>query len=227
VKQVLRQLDPLRLLRESIRHTDFYPIYKSLGHHPDYWYWVLRGRPARTPHLMKQRTVAEYAKRYRVPVLIEAGTYYGEMVDAMKSQFDEIFSIEIDHGLASLAQRRFAEYKHIHILEGDSELLIQELLSKVKQPALFWLDAGYYGWGNQKGNKNRLIVELESILSSPYEHVIVMDDAHGLNGKNGSPTVDQLTRHLNAKFPNRAVSVKHNILRIVPGNAPVLASGKV
>lgn len=220
MKQILRQLDPFRRVRDQLRHTSFFPTYKNLGHHPDYWYWVLRGKPARTPHLLKQRTVYQYARRHQLPILIEAGTYYGEMVDAMKSHFEEIYSIEIDPGLARSAAQRFARFGHVSILEGDSEIVIQELLSRLKRPALFWLDAGYYGFGSQKGNKNRLIVELESILAHPIPgNVIVMDDAHGLNGQNGAPTVEQLIGHLNSKFPDRLITVQHNLLRITP-NSP-------
>ena len=29
-----------------------YGAYKALGHYPDYWYWILRGRPQRSPHLL-------------------------------------------------------------------------------------------------------------------------------------------------------------------------------
>ena len=56
----------------------------------DFLWWKLRGSPARTPHLVKQRTVAEYAERYGLRVLVETGTYHGDMVAAMRKRFDEI-----------------------------------------------------------------------------------------------------------------------------------------
>jgi len=61
-----------------LRRTPFYGAYKALGHHPDYWYWHLRGRPVRAPHLLKQRTVREYGTRLSLGTLVEAGTYYGD-----------------------------------------------------------------------------------------------------------------------------------------------------
>jgi hypothetical protein len=42
-----------------------------------------------------------------------------------------------------------------------------------------------------------------------------MDDARGLNGQNGAPTVEQLKKRIAAEFPGRDVEVKHDILRIV------------
>jgi hypothetical protein len=41
-----------------------------------------------------------------------------------------------------------------------------------------------------------------------------MDDARGLNGQNGSPTVPQLKQQIEAEFPGRKVEVKYDILRI-------------
>src|SRR5689334_8464084 len=134
----------MRAFRNLLRRTPFYGLYKAAGHYPDYWYWKLRGEPVRSPHLVKQRAVREYADRYRLRVLVEAGTYYGEMVAAMKNRFDEIYSVEYDHALAIRAQGKFSRSPHVRIIEGDSQKAIPEIVSSLKQPALFWLDAGYY-----------------------------------------------------------------------------------
>ena len=85
-----------------------YGAYKALGHYPDYWYWILRGRPPRSPHLLKQKVVREYGEKFGLKTLVETGTYYGEMVAAMKSRFDRIYSIEFVPALAERATRKFA-----------------------------------------------------------------------------------------------------------------------
>lgn len=200
-----------------LQRTPFYGVYKALGHYPDYWYWKLRGEPIRSPHLLKQRTVRDYAQRYGLQVLVETGTYYGEMVAAMKNRFAEIHSVEFDSQLARRAAKKFSRWPHIHILEGDSQKVVPELLKSLHQPALFWLDAGYYGWAGLQGDKQRLTSEFESILAhSIPNHVILMDDARGLNGQNGAPTVPQLKQRIEAEFPGRNVEVKYDILRITP-----------
>ena len=207
----------MKAFRKFLAGTPFYGVYKSLGHYPDYWYWQLRGRPVRSPHLVKQRTVREYAERFGLGVLVETGTYYGEMVAAMKNRFAEIYSVEYDHALAARAQTKFVRSSHIHILEGDSQKAIPEVIAKLQQPALFWLDAGYYGWAGLQGDKQRLTTELEAILRDRrFRHVILMDDARGLNGQNGAPTVPQLKQQIESSFPGRTVAVKHDILRITP-----------
>jgi hypothetical protein len=206
----------LKAFRKLLQRTPFYGAYKALGHYPDYWYWKLRGEPVRSPHLVKQRTVREYADRYKLRVLVETGTYYGEMVAAMKNHFAEVYSVEYVPELADRAQKKFARWKHVHILEGDSQREIPTLLQLLQQPALFWLDAGYYGWAGLEGDKQRLAAELEAILNHSAGHVILMDDARGLNGQNGTLTVEQLKQRIAADFPGRGVEVKHDILRITP-----------
>ena len=207
----------LRALRKLLRRTPWYGFYKRLGHYPDYWYWQLRGKPVRAPHLLKQRTVREYGKRYGLRVLIETGTYYGEMISAVRNSFDRIYSVEFDPALAQRAVRKFARDSKIQILEGDSQQVLPALLKSLAHPALFWLDAGYYGWAGLESDKRRLSVELEAILRHPVKgHVILMDDARGLDGKNGALTVPELKSQIESEFPGHKVEVEYDILRITP-----------
>lgn len=169
----------------------------------------------RSPHLLKQRTVREYAERYGLRILVETGTYYGEMVDAMKVRFDQIYSVEYDHQLAQRAQQKFAHYTHIKILEGDSQQVVPSLLNSITAPTLFWLDAGYYGWAGLQGDRQRLTSELDAILRHGVKgHIILMDDARGLNGQNGAPTIPELKQRIESEFPGRKVEVQYDILRV-------------
>ncbi|MGA8367555.1 MAG: hypothetical protein WB716_09575 [Candidatus Acidiferrales bacterium] len=205
-------------LRKLLQRAPFYGAYKALGHYPDYWYWHLRGRPARSPHLLKQRTVLEYAARYDLHVLVETGTYYGEMISAVKGHFDYIYSIEFDPQLARRATERFAHDANIWILQGDSQALLPGTLKSVAQPALFWLDAGYHGWDGVEGKKHRLSGELEAILRHPVAgHVILMDDARCLGAFDRALTVDNLKSRIVSAFPGHRVEVLYDILRITPG----------
>jgi hypothetical protein len=206
----------LKSLRRLLKRTPFYGAYKSLGHYPDYWYWILRGRPERSPHLLKQNVVQDYGQRFRLRTLVETGTYYGEMVAAMKRNFDYIYSVEFVPELASRAQRMFAREPHIKILCGDSRVVMPEVLALLTGPALFWLDAGYYGWVGKVGDQQRLSAELEMILSHPFLHVILLDDARGLTGQDGIPSVSDVKTHIESKFPSRQVEVENDIMRITP-----------
>jgi len=197
-----------------LQRTPLYGAYKALGHYPDYWYWILRGRPARSPHLLKQRVVREYGERFGLQTLVETGTYYGEMVAATKNHFDRIYSIEYVPELASRATRKFARDEHVRIFCGDSRLVMPEVLALLEGPALFWLDAGYYGWVGIRTNEQRLSAELEMILSHRFPHIILLDDARGLIGRDGIPSVADVKSYVESTFPQRSVEVEYDIMRI-------------
>jgi hypothetical protein len=60
-------------------------------------------------------------------------------------------------------------------------------------------------------------VELDAILHHPVTgHVILMDDAHGLNGENGALTIEDVTKKIQTEFRDRTVEVAFDILRITP-----------
>jgi hypothetical protein len=197
-----------------LRHTPVYGVYKSLGHYPDYWYWILRGRPERSPHLLKQMVVREYGEKFELNTLVETGTYYGEMVAAMRHHFDRIYSIEYLPELAARAERKFASDRHIQIFQGDSRAVMPQVLALLTAPALFWLDAGYYGWVDKKEDARRLSAELEMILMHSFRHIVLLDDARGLTGLNGTLSAADMKRQIESEFPARVVGVEHDIMRI-------------
>lgn len=204
-------------IRSLLKRLPIYTAFKQLGHYPDYWYWKVRGEPRRIPHLLKQRTVLEYARAYRLTTLVETGTYYGEMIAAVGKHFQRIYSIELDARLAKLAQQRFRGNARVEIIEGDSQKVVPRLLQQINERCLWWLDAGYCGWIGELGNPNRLGSELNSILSDRrFTHVVLMDDADGVNGEGGSPTLDELIGSIQSNYPDRQVEVVRNIIRITP-----------
>ena len=206
--------DTLKAFRRLLQRTPVYGTYKAIGHYPDYWYWILRGRPERSPHLLKQKVVREYSEKFGLKTLVETGTYYGEMVAAMRRRFDRIYSIESVPALAARAQWKFARDRHIRIFCGDSRAVMPEVLALLKGPALFWLDAGYYGWVGKQGDQQRLSAELEMILSHPFAHIILLDDARGLTGRDGIPSVSDVKAQIETKFPTRYVEVQYDIMRV-------------
>lgn len=211
----------MKILRRVLRQTPFYLATKRLGHYPDYWYWKLRGEPARPPHLLKQRMVKEFALKYSLRTLVETGTYYGEMVASVKDDFEHIFSIEFDPRLAAHAKKRFKRYTNIRILEGSSETIIPELLLTITQPALFWLDAGYFAWQGDFKDMGRMMTELDAIFThSIGEHVVLIDDVVPFSGRDGTPELQVLLGMIKGKYPERVFEENSGILCVLRGDEP-------
>jgi hypothetical protein len=55
---------------------------------------------------------------------------------------------------------------------------------------------------------------MEMILSHTHPHIILLDDARGLTGQGGVPSVAEVKAYVESKFPQRQVEVQFDILRI-------------
>jgi hypothetical protein len=180
--------------------------------------WEKQGRPSPPPHIVKEELIRDYAQKFNTRVLIETGTYLGDMVHAMKKSFSRIVSFELDHQLAAQARTRFAADSHIEIIQGDSGRLLGDILKTIEEPCLFWLDGHYSGGITAKGSLETPIKnELNFILAHPVEdHVILIDDARCFTGENDYPTIDELRNMVNAQPRKREFSVEHDAIRILP-----------
>lgn len=56
--------------------------------------------------------------------MVETDTNLGNMINVQKRRFREIYSIEQDDWLAAQAKRKFAQFPHIHLYQGDSEKIL-------------------------------------------------------------------------------------------------------
>lgn len=184
--------------------------------------WYLRHKNTYTPHLIKQKIIKGYKKKYDISIFIETGTYLGMMINAVKNTFSKIYTIELDKKLFLKSNRKYEKYPHIKILFGDSSRILPKLLKNIKKPCLFWLDAHYSKGITAKGIKNTPIMEeLAVILKHNIKnHIILIDDAESFNGKNNYyPSVKLLKKYIENSFSDFFIEVKDNIIRIIPNNS--------
>lgn len=172
--------------------------------------------PILAPHkYLKQYTVKKYAKQFSLDILIETGTADGEMVNATKNIFSKIYSIELDEFLYRFTKKRFSKDNHISLYQGDSSKVLPEILSNVKKPCIFWLDAHYSGGITAKGSiETPIMNELNSILDTELNHVILIDDAILFTGKNNYPTIKEVKELFMKKNSNWILEVSNDIIRI-------------
>ena len=138
--------------------------------------------------------IKKVAHEHHLNIFIESGTLVGNTIVATKNSFKRIFSIELDKKLYLLAASRFREDKHITIIHGDSATVMPTILEKIKEPALFWLDAHYSSGVTAMGDvQTPVMQELKSIFSHPVQsHVVLIDDAKDFKGTNDYPDIDFL-----------------------------------
>ena len=101
------------------------------------------------------------------------------MVFSVMKNFEKIYSIELSEQLYKQAKSRFRHEKHITILQGDSAAVLPEVLKKIKQPCLFWLDGHYSAADTAQAEKKSPIEdEIAAILCHVIDnHVVLIDGA--------------------------------------------------
>lgn len=180
--------------------------------------WIRNGRPAPPPHPIKQAAIRDHAQRFGAKILVETGTYLGDMVEAMKSDFDYVYSIELSDDLYQRACQRFENDDHVHLLHGDSGQQIGNVIPHLDAPTLFWLDGHYSAGETAQGEQDTPIwQELQHILDAPdLGHVLLIDDARLFGTDPGYPTVDELREFLLARRPNLDFAIEDDSIRVTP-----------
>ena len=210
------------LMKKIFLKTPFYDYLRNLlvrkRELKDLAEWESNGRPIPSPHIFKQQTLKKISKRYCLRILVETGTYYGDMVEAMKDVFDQIYSIELSTELYKKAEKRFKAEQHIELICGDSGLKLMSIMNKIHQPALFWLDGHYSAGVTAKGEKDTPIYEeLNQILSSKDKgHVIVIDDARCFGTDPNYPSIKELIDFIKSIRINLDIVIQDDCILITP-----------
>lgn len=129
--------------------------------------------------LKKRRAILHHLQTHDLHLVVETGTYLGDMAAFLLRRGYRVITIEIDAKLAAFARARFAGNKDVRLLQGDSGALVSAIVDEIEQPALFYLDAHYSGPGTGKGERDTPVTaEIGAILErAPARSFVVIDDA--------------------------------------------------
>ncbi|MCP4553344.1 MAG: hypothetical protein GY834_15180, partial [Bacteroidetes bacterium] len=184
-----------QVLKDIIKKTPLYVPLRNWRQKNELIRWEKDGRPAPPPHLIKQQTLRSFADKFELKVLVETGTYFGDMVEAMKTHFTQIYSIELSEELYENAKQRFNGAENVTILHGDSGVELEKLTGIIKRPTLFWLDGHYSAGVTAKGDKDTPIYEeLAHIFNANLrKYVIIIDDARCFGNDPAYPSIEELS----------------------------------
>jgi hypothetical protein len=185
--------------------------------------WIRSGRPAPPPHSVKVRNLLVLADLFDIDVLVETGTYKGDMIAATLHRFDRIYSIEIDPRLAKAAQARFRRSdQKVSIVVGDSGKALPEIVRQLPDRALFWLDGHYSGKGTGKGEIDTpILAEIETIASlrKGRGDVVIVDDARLFGRLPAYPQLDDFVGILRAKLGGQVLVADDSIFALPKSEA--------
>lgn len=179
--------------------------------------WQKHNFPKPPPPKVKQIFLNKYAKEYGCEILVETGTYKGEMISAQLNNFREIHSIELSDKYYNDAIITFKSYPHVKLHKGDSGVELPKLAPTLKAKTIYWLDGHYCGGVTAKSEiECPIYAELDAVFSSGNHHVVLVDDARDFVGQNDYPTINELKNYLTKKGHPYTLEVESDIIKILP-----------
>jgi hypothetical protein len=163
----------------------------------------------------KQKMIIKIAQKNGIRNFIETGTYIGETVKSVLPFFDNIYTIEINRKLYMYNKKKFRKNKNVKVILGNSYKRLQEILPKIDESSIFWLDAHYSGGITSKSDEwTPIKKELKVILKFWKKNsVVLIDDARLFCGKRGYPDIQWIKsifkdKKVNIKIKNDVIIIK-------------------
>ena len=180
--------------------------------------WVTDGKPLPPPHAVKQRVIHTIQNKYNISVLVETGTFQGDMLEAQKRSFKELYSIELSNELHFKAKKRFQYDRKITLVLGDSSVQLKKIAQELVSQSIFWLDGHYSGDGTAMGALEcPVYAELDGVFSSKIKnHILLVDDERCFTGANSYPTKEELLEYVHKYNSNYTLKVIDDVIVLEP-----------
>ncbi len=160
------------------------------------------------PHGVLWRIYLRYPSYRGIKVFIETGTFMGKTAIQESRYFRDVHTIELNEQLFEGNKSTFKSYKNIYAYKGDTVDVLPDILRRIDEPCVFFLDAHWSGdqsvdWGSSewKGygvntsfrgsqwppvadQQCPLIEEARLIQQYSYPCVIIVDDWEVAGTKN-------------------------------------------
>jgi hypothetical protein len=205
-----RMRDLGRFVKGIIKSTLIVDLWRSMRRPRTVRSWQLAGRPTPPPAPVKHSLLLEYARSNGLGVFVETGTFWGDTVAAMRRHFSKVISIELEPGLARRARRRFARFRNVEVIHGDSGQELDRVVAGLSEPALFWLDG--HDSGGETAATEPLRDELQAVIDAPDGSVGLIDDARTFTGP-PRMTLEEIGRATQDRF---AMEVRDDVIRLTP-----------
>ena len=122
--------------------------------------------------------ICKLKEAYCIATFVETGTYHGDTAYGASGFFERVITIEADESLHKKVTEKYGHINNIEFIYGDSRERLADVVAKLDEPSIFWLDAHLSG-GQTYGETEQcpLINEIKIINESGHEHFIFIDEA--------------------------------------------------
>lgn len=160
--------------------------------------------------------VAALKKTLPLDVFVETGTFRGDTVELVKDLFGEIHTVELSPEYYEAARARFAEWRHVDLVHGDSAAVLAEWAPRLhERSVLYFLDAHWCVADATAGEASQcpLLAEIGAVGQLNQESLIVIDDARLFLAPPPEPHEISHWPSLNGVIEAlRAVSAEHQVM---------------
>lgn len=166
----------------------------------------------------KKNALLEFSQAYHCKTLVETGTAAGDMISALNSYFEHVYSIELANNYYRNAVQKFQHIDHIKIYEGDSGQVLKDIIPLLSGNVLFYLDAHYSGGNTARGSKETPILEeLQNILiAKNIQSIILIDDYEEFETNSNYPKITELKEYMNQFVYGIFDIIEPGIIVIIP-----------
>jgi hypothetical protein len=122
--------------------------------------------------------------KYLSNAFVETGSLVGGGIDAaLEAGFKSVYSIELSDKYYNICLDKYRGKDNVHIIKGDSGLLLYGVIKDIDSKITFWLDGHHSGGDTAWGIANSPIMyELDLIKKHHIkDHIILVDDMRGFN----------------------------------------------
>lgn len=168
--------------------------------------------------------VLNLVKNNNVKNFIETGTYKGNSSFWAAKHFDNVFTIELNKELYEETSSRKDAPKNITFLQGNSKVVLPELVNTLDGQSIFWLDGHWCMGAGGKEDECPLMNELMAI-SKTKDSIILIDDARCFLGPlppphnaNDWPRIDEIFSLIHNYFPDYTSTIVEDVIVAVPAS---------
>ena len=156
--------------------------------------WRKNGFNVPLPNILKRSILLRELLAHKADVFVETGTFLGDTPWFLRKKVSKIITFEVHPPLAELATKRFRNSNNIRVIQGDSGLMLAEIVPSLNGRVLFWLD-GHYSRGitGMSFEECPIFRELDAIvLHCKADWLILIDDARDFGAHAEYPSVEQI-----------------------------------
>jgi hypothetical protein len=157
-------------------------------------------------------TVPQYMRNK----FIETGTYKGDTASLAAKYFSEVHTIEINPTLVQISKENLQEFSNVHVYEGKSQEILEQLGEVYKEGAVFFIDAhgGYPDDTRDAELPVPVLKELDVILShlnKEREFIFILDDISQFESPHNPDFINIKVNDVVSKFKDlKTLIYSHN-----------------